>query len=171
MELSFKSKVRERLVEGALNYSKLLNYFFVFESRQFQFQKSYSLRFTEENYKHLTGVTTKLSVRVFFEKCLNGTIKIDDFDCEDTKRRKGLVRNKTKHLAKLEEIVTDTIAIEERFVHGRVIALFAVSNGRFTLAFTGGHVLNLMSLLDGIETHRGKEIKDFKISKQMIIKK
>lgn len=90
MEISFKSKVRERLIEGVLAYSKLLNYFFVFESRQFQFQKSYSLRFTEDNYKHLTGVTTKFSARVFFDKCLNGTIKIDDFDCEDSKRRKRI---------------------------------------------------------------------------------
>lgn len=65
------------------------------------------MRFTEDNYKRLTGVTTKLSARVFFDKCLNGTIKIDDFDCEDTKRRKGLARSKTKHLAKLEEIVSE----------------------------------------------------------------
>ena len=66
MEISFKSKVRERLIEGALAYSKLLNYFFAFESRQFQFQKSYSLRFTEDNYKHLTGITTMFWPQVIF---------------------------------------------------------------------------------------------------------
>ena len=32
----------------------------------FNFKKSYSLRFTEENYKHLTGVTTKFRPQFIF---------------------------------------------------------------------------------------------------------
>ena len=40
MELSFKSKVRVRLIEGVLNYSKLLNYFLFLNQNNFDFKKA-----------------------------------------------------------------------------------------------------------------------------------
>ena len=46
----------------------------------------------------MTGINTKLKATVFFEKCFEGTITQEDFDCDSTEELKGKVREKLKNL-------------------------------------------------------------------------
>ena len=92
--IPFKEIVRNRLIESARKYHSLLNKKIVISSKSFIYKKEYILRFYETNFLHLTGVITTLCPLVFFNKCSDGTITYDDFDCESTTQLKGLVRLK-----------------------------------------------------------------------------
>lgn len=149
MQNSFKTRIVDCLIVGAKAYSKLINYVFVFESPNFKYNNSYKIRFTEANFMHLTGVSSDIAPIDFFEKCLNGTISSTDFGFGHSNERKGYVRKKIKHISDLEKIVTLSVNVEEQYRKGKIIALLALSNGEFTMAFTGGeHYMYPMSLLD-----------------------
>lgn len=159
MGTSFKEKTRDRLIQGAKEYSGMTEYLYIFESDKFKLREIYILKFDITNYKHLTGVTSRLSAKDFYNKCLHGELEMEDFDCESSKERKGFIRKKMRHIGNISKALMEDVDIEEKYERGRVIALLALSNGEFTLAFTGGSTLNPMSLLDGMTLHKEKKIK------------
>lgn len=73
--MNFKERVTKELIHGAKLYTEnLLNRQFLLYSSLFQCRKFYIIRAYEDNFLHLTGVTTQLSPREFFEKCSHGII-------------------------------------------------------------------------------------------------
>lgn len=138
MTNAFKIKVREQLIESAQDYFKLLSKTIVLESDEFSFQKTYSLRFNKRNFLHLTGVYSLLTAEAFFEKCLDGSISIDDFDANEQKN-KSTIKKKLKHLVNLSTSFDDEILVQEQFIKNRIICKIATSDNSKTIGFVDGH--------------------------------
>lgn len=78
---SFKENVLALICNGAKTYKTVfLDYEYEVTSEAFSFQKSYIISATKSNFLHLTGVNTNLTAKQFFEKALNKTLSLDDFD-------------------------------------------------------------------------------------------
>lgn len=99
---SFKENVLDSILTGAKSYQSLLGFDFVVKSDAFRFRGEYVIRFHADNFLHLTGVGTSLSPKEFFFKAVDGSLSLDDFDCEATPQRKGTVRLKSETFETLE---------------------------------------------------------------------
>ena len=135
MKQSFKSTIKIKLIQAAINYSKLLNKEIVIRSSSFDYSDTYRIRFFKTNFLHLTGVSTALKPEAFFVKCYQGFINEDDFSVESTKEQKGLVRLKMKHLPQISDFFNDNLLVQENFEKGNIKCLIATSDGRCTIGF------------------------------------
>ena len=135
MKQSFKSTIRNKLVQAANSYSNLLNKKIVLHSDEFDCSDQYVIRFFKTNFLHLTGVKTILSAGEFFDKCLNGTIIETEFDITSTKEQKGLVRLKMKHLPLINTFFKQALLVQENFDKGSIKCLIATSDGKCTIGF------------------------------------
>ena len=135
MQQSFKTKVREKLVQAAGNYAKLLDKEIILASDSFENTNLYIIRFFKSNFLHLTGVYTNLATEEFFEKCFDGSISENDFNIEVTPEQKGLVRLKMKHLPFINSFFETGLLVQENFQKGSINCLVATSDGKCTIGF------------------------------------
>ena len=146
---SYKEKCLKLLNEAAKEYRMLLGKDFIIESSTFVNRSSYTLRFYEGNFLHLTGVRTKIKAAEFFSKALANDLCLDDFDCDSTKELKGFTQEKIPHLLTINSFFKATLEIQENYSKGKVVCLIAASDGKCTIGFTGGKgTLNPMTLLN-----------------------
>ena len=151
---SFKEHVLEAIFVGAQKYKRFfLDYEYQITSSAFTENKSYVISATKSNFLHLTGVNTNLTATQFFDKALNKTLSVDDFDfCkkgQTEKDVKGCVRSKMKILPDIEKILAETTLVEEKFVKNKVSCTFAVSENSFTLGFIAVPKCRPKTLLKG----------------------
>ena len=104
---SFKDNVLSAICKGAQKYKKVfLDYEYEVSSKSFTANKTYIIAATKSNFLHLTGVNTTLSATQFFDRALNQTLTVNDFDfCkkgQTEKMVKGSVRRKVKFLSDFE---------------------------------------------------------------------
>ena len=131
----FKETIRLKLIEAANNYASLLNRQIVIASPIFIVQKQYVVRFYDTNYLHLTGVKTELSPRLFFQKCLEGRLSLEDFECDTTSQQKGLVRLKMRNLVNINSFFDEEIDVQEDFEKGSIKCFFGASDNKCTIGF------------------------------------
>ena len=163
---SFKENALDSILAGAKSYQSLLGLDFVVSSDRFLYQKKYVIRFHADNFLHLTGVRTSLSPKEFFSKAVDRALSSGDFDCESTPDLKGTVRLKARNIRNIGTLFDRTVAVQEKMVSGRVICLLAATDGAFTLCFTGGRVINPMSLLNKDKTDPALAITSFVIERK-----
>lgn len=151
MEGSFKLKVKRILEECAVDY---LNNFvgrkYVVYSSNFIKNRYYTIDAKKDNYLHLSGVNTDLKPLVFFEKCINGSLKEDDFDIGD-KSRKGSIRRKIGVLKIAVNLFDGTheINVQEKFIKNNIVCSFATSDDKCTLGFILDRNSKPLTLLKG----------------------
>ena len=155
----FKETIRNRLIESAKNYYFLIGKRIVLSSNSFKVRQEYVIRFFETNFLHLTGVATKLSTLDFFNKCLNGSITFDDFDCDSTKQRKGMVRVKMRNLIGINSFFSEEIEVQEDFEKGTIKCLLGVSDNKCTIGFANAkYYLRPQTILDKNHLDKTKDI-------------
>ena len=92
-EISFKSRVRDVIVENAKTYySTFVEFDYLIFSEAFDNNEYYIISACEDNYKHLTGVHSELSAEEFFAKCLNQTLTEDDFNFIKTNQEENIIQ-------------------------------------------------------------------------------
>ena len=133
--MTFKESVQHKLNVAAKDYSKLVGIDFVIKSNEFKYRNEYLLRFHKDNFLHLTGINTKLKATVFFEKCFEGTITQEDFDCDSTEELKGKVREKLKNLITIGDFFDKELVFQEMYEKNRVICKLASTDGKCTIGF------------------------------------
>lgn len=84
----------------------------------------------------MSGVLTALEPTAFFEKCLSGQIKCDDFSYNEYKN-KNTIKSKMKNLVHIDLLFKCKVFVQEDFVKNCVICKIATSDGKYTLGFTG----------------------------------
>lgn len=162
---SFKENVLDSILVGAKSYQALLGIDFKVKSPSFIERQEYLLRFNEDNFLHLTGVLTSLTAKEFFHKAIDGTLSLDDFDCESTVALKGTVRCKARNIRDIGTLLDRAVAVAEKLSSGRVYCLFAASDGSCTLGFVGGRILNPNTLLNKSKIDPNSSITDFVVEK------
>ena len=135
IEQPFKTTIKEKLTLAANNYSKLINKKIIIASNDFEYAESYVIRFYKTNFLHLTGVKTELSAEHFFEKCLAGSLFEEEFDCDSTDQRKGLVRLKMKHLININTFFNQLLMVQENYGKNAIKCVVATSDGKCTIGF------------------------------------
>lgn len=159
MKISFKTRIRKQLIEAAKSYSNLLNVQITVSSNLFVVSKRYILRFYKTNFLHLTGVKTELSAEDFFNKCFDEMISENDFDCDSTKEIKGFVRQKIKHLVNFDNIFTQKLLFQEKFIKGNISCAFATTNGECTIGFVDAkYCVRPKTILDKNHLDKSKDI-------------
>ena len=133
--MTFKESVREKLKIAANEYYKLVGVDFVIVSDSFIYRSEYLLRFHKDNFLHLTGVHAKINANEFFEKCLDGSIGMDDYVCDSSDDLKGKVKEKLRNLATIGNFFEKELVFQEMFEKNRVKCKLATSDGKCTLGF------------------------------------
>ena len=158
MNQTFKCSIKNKLVQAANDYSNLLDKKITLASVDFEYAESYTIRFFKTNFLHLTGVKTFLSTELFFERCLTGTISEDDFDCDSTPERKGIVRSKMRHLPFISSFFKQEVLVQKKNKKGAIKCLIASSDGKCTLGFADAkYYVRPKTILD--KNHLNKEKK------------
>lgn len=162
---SFKESTRAKLITASKAYNKLTNRIFSISSEHFRFQSEYLLKFYKDNFLHLTGIETDLKAGDFFEKCLNESISIEDFDCDSNSALKGKVREKLKNLLLLDGFFNRELVMQESFEKNRVKCKIATSDGKFTLGFVAisKKIHVPLTLLNKNQISEGTAIRDYSI--------
>lgn len=86
MKLKNKKEDLNIIKQAANLYEKNLNnkmLLFIYLNRNNKKVEFYEVIFKDTYFKHLTGVNTKLSNRMFYRKALRNTLTIEDFDYKD----------------------------------------------------------------------------------------
>ena len=133
--MAFKESIQQKLIAAAKEYSKLIGVDFVIKSDEFKYRSEYLLRFHKDNFLHLTGINTKLKATEFFDECFNGTISMENFDCDSSEELKGKVREKLKNLVTIGDFFDRELIFQEMFEKNRVKCKIASSDDKYTLGF------------------------------------
>ena len=167
--MTFRESAQKQLIIAANEYSKLIGVDFHVQSRQFKNINGYLLRFHKDNFLHLTGVLTKLKATDFFEKCQNGSILLDEFDCDSTEEIKGKVREKLKHLQAIGSFFERELIFQEDYQKNTIKCKIASSDGNFTLGFKSiNNLVNVpLTLLNRNQIKEEFAIKEFEIIKRI----
>lgn len=137
MEKTFKERVKETLIDCSKDYKEnFINKKYIIYSKEFKYNKFYTITAKEDNFLHLTGLKTNLTSQEFFDRCINKTIKETDFEIK-SKRQKGSVRRKINVLKSAMNIfkMNKTLWVEENFVKNKIICTFASTDNICTLGF------------------------------------
>ncbi|MBQ9438908.1 MAG: hypothetical protein IJU50_11340 [Lachnospiraceae bacterium] len=160
-QIRFKTRVRDAAVQYAPQYYShfvLCDYLLI--SDAFSAHPYYIVQAEKDNYLHLVGVSTSLSARSFFDKCLNGTLTEDDFEIsshgQSEKASKGSIRRKIKSLPLIANLVSSSCRVEEDFRRNAVICSFASSDGSCTMGFVATPYARPKTLLSGDELDDSK---------------
>ena len=113
--MSFKERVLAGIISGALSYSQLIDKEIRVKSPSFKDREEFILRFYPRNFLHLTGVGTVLSSMDFYQKALDGTLSLADFDCDSSPDLKGRVRCKIRNLQNIGSFYQRVSKIEVDF--------------------------------------------------------
>ncbi|MFI3214582.1 MAG: PBECR4 domain-containing protein [Lachnospiraceae bacterium] len=158
---SFKERVRSIAIVSASKYKSVyIDFDYLLCSPAFHQRKYYEITATKGNYKHLVGVHSELSGDEFFDKCLEGTLELDDFDFykkgQIEKEVKGSVRQKIQVLPIMLEMLSKVVYAEESFKKNKIHCAFATEGN----AVTVGYVLagKPMTLLKGNELDKRKAL-------------
>lgn len=147
--MSFKERVKESLIESARVYKDVfLDREYLIYSSKFKYKKYYEIAAKEDNFLHLTGVSTNLKAKLFFEKCYSSSLEIDDFEIL-TAQQKGSVRRKVNILKDALNIFYTEFLVEEKFIKNKISCSFASSDSRATLGFTKTEKAKPQTLLKG----------------------
>lgn len=139
-ETSFKTRIVEVAISCAKIYKKnFVEYDYLVCSEAFETNKCVEIKAESNNYLHLLGVNTNLSPEKFFQKCINGTLKENDFDFikkgQSEKSIKGSVRQKIKALPKMVNMFDKQLLAEENFQKNKISCTFATADNDFTIGF------------------------------------
>jgi hypothetical protein len=163
---SFKERVRRTVIECAKDYkSYFVDYEYLICSDAFLKNRYYIVDAHEDNYLHLTGVSTSMKQDTFFQRCLNGTLEEDDFSFEKAGQTesaiKGTVRRKIKALPDITNIFSGLAQVEEDFKKNRIRCSFAAGTSVCTLGFSVSKRTRPMTLLSGdaLDATKAKPIK------------
>lgn len=102
-KISFKERVRVSAIEYSRVYKNtLMDYEYLVCSKVFN-RGYHIIKSDGGNYLHLVGVHTELKPDIFFDKCYNNELEVNDFDFikknQTEKQVKGSVRKKVKALS------------------------------------------------------------------------
>ena len=154
--ISFKTRVRDVAVYCASLYdSYFVRKSYLIVSDAFSTNPYYIVEAEESNYLHLVGVSTTLSAKDFYAKCLDGTLQEADFELSfhgrDPKFSKGSIRQKILTLPGIFGILSVSSLVEEDFSKNVVKCSFATSDDTCTLGFIATPYARPMTLLRGNE--------------------
>lgn len=124
MNQSKKSKIRERIIEGARNYkNRLMNKTFGIVAED---GVIYQIHFYKNDFKHLTGVTSNLNDSNFFNECVCGRISDGNIDTIQHYNWSN-INHKTQNVKVIHELLykdcSKTIAIDSLVTHCIVFPL------------------------------------------------
>ena len=110
-----KDKALKIIINCAKIYNEELkdNNFKIFYIKDSE-QKSVEIQFRDTNFKHLTGVETKIPAKMFYEACISNKLSVNDFKIDN----KGNVQRKLNVLPALNSLFTGACQIgpyDERF--------------------------------------------------------
>ena len=162
--VSFKERVRSGIVTGAFSYSLLVGKTIRVKSPLFENSKEFVLRFFPRNFLHLTGVVTPLSSMDFYQKALDGSLLVSDFDCDSTPALKGTVRYKIRNIQDIGTFYQRVTKVEVDFSSNTVRCRFATTDGQYTIGFVGSSILVPNTLLNKDKIKEANAITDFKVS-------
>lgn len=151
---SFKKRVCLEIIQAAKKYKETyLDYEYLICSESFTNRKYYIVDAQKDNFQHLTGVHSRLSPQIFFDKCYQGTLSEEDFDFvkkgQNEKFTKGTVRRKIKVLPDMMELFKPGMLAEENFRKNKVFCSFATADGRCTLGFSESKKARPKTLIQG----------------------
>lgn len=70
VEENFKERVRWEIIKAAEKYKEMyLGYEYLVCSKAFTKRKYYIISAEKDNFQHLTGVHSRVSPQIFFDKC------------------------------------------------------------------------------------------------------
>lgn len=166
MNSNYKKIALPKIIEASKLYKETyLEFDYLIYSKDLIYNNYYIIEANKDNFLHLTGVTSNLSAKEFFEKAYNQTLSTYDFDilpkdidkllieknnAKDDKS-KGVVEKKIKNglknarntvRDKLDVSVeafrfSDELFLEEKFAKNRVSCSIATSRGNYILGFKG----------------------------------
>lgn len=160
---SFKERVRQEIVKEVKKYKEIyVDYEYLICSEAFIKRNYYILDAEKDNFQHLTGVHSRVSAQVFFDKCVDGSLLEEDFDFikrgQDERSVKGTVRRKIKALPGMMGLFREGLQAEEGFKKNRVVCSFAAADSNCTLGFTDSEKVRPKSLIWGNELKNPKPV-------------
>ena len=163
-QISFKTRVRDTLVSCAkMYYSYYVCRDYLVISDAFSQRPYYIISAEKDNFLHLTGVSTSLSGRAFFDRCLDGSLSEDDFELstygQDERASKGTIRRKMNSLPYISGLLSGGSLVEEGFQKNTVYCSLASSDGSCTMGFVAVPVGRPKTLLKGNELNPAKSEK------------
>lgn len=137
---SFKKRVVECAVSCASIYQeKFVEYDYLICSEAFDGIRCQEVKAEANNFLHLLGVNTSLSAEDFYNKCIDKTLEVDDFDFikkdQSEKSVKGSVRQKIKALPQMLNMFEKDLFVEKNFKKNKITCLFATADADFTIGF------------------------------------
>ncbi len=153
---SFTSRVVDSVIQCAKQYEAIyVDRSYLIFSDAFINNPFYEIEAHKDNYLHLTGITTQLSARSFFDRCINGTLTESDIEIgsayHDPKEAKGNIRRKINSLPLIMGLFSDDTYVEEDFQKNRISCTFASANRFATLGFIATPKAVPRTLLKGNE--------------------
>lgn len=151
---SFEERVKDTVIEYARLYKDyFVDYDYLICSESFQKADYYIVQAHETNFKHLTGLSSPLSAKEFFDKCYAGTLDESDFSVTKKgipdKNAKGTVRRKMKALPGMVGIFNAEAVVEEDYRHNSIRCSFVAEHQKTTIGFTQMNPAVPLTLLFG----------------------
>jgi len=161
--MTFKQRVQNEIIKGAAVYKSVFADFdYLIFSENFKNKPYYIISAAEDNYSHLTGVNSLLPAKVFYNKCLDGSLSECDFDFSSKNRSEkeviGSVRRKIQILPLLATIFDMKLQAEEDFARGKVSCSLATADNAITIGFADTALLRPKTLLKSNELNPSKAV-------------
>ncbi len=142
-DISFKERVRRIANEGAIKYKEVfMNYEYLICSEAFADKGYYIIKGEAGNYKHLLGINSILSPIDFFNRCLAGQLRLEDFNFQKNNQSekdvKGSVRQKIQVLNELFSLFEGELYVQYNYRKNKIECIFATANGICTLGYAVG---------------------------------
>ncbi len=150
----FQTRVRDVIIEYAKKYKEyFVDYDYLILSDRFQNADYYIVKAHETNFRHLTGVSTSLTAKEFFEKAYNATLTEEDFSISkkgvQDKEAKGTVRRKINALPNMIGIFNQQTLVEEDYSHNSIRCSFIANDKKSTVGFSQTNPTVPLTLLFG----------------------
>ena len=100
----------------------------------------------------------------FYQKALDGSLSVDDFDCDSTPALKGTVRYKVRNIQNIGSFYQRVTKVEVDFSSNTVRCRLATTDGSYTIGFVGSSILVPNTLLNKDKIKEENAITDFTIS-------
>ena len=129
----FQTRVKDAIIEYAKKYKEyFVDYDYLILSDRFQKADYYIVKAHETNFRHLTGVSTSLTAKEFFDKAYHATLTEEDFQISKRgvpdKEAKGTVRRKINALPNMIGIFHQQTLIEEDYRHNSIRCSFIAND-------------------------------------------